>query len=507
MTPKPTAPAVFSITIIPFAAAVGFVSIAVPFWLAHEGVSLAAIGAMSATAMMPHAIKFLWAPLLDIGAHRKLWFLAMALLTGVSLAVLASVEAPAQHLGLYTLIATLAQIAGTTASIAADGLMACTTRDEDKGKAGGWRMAGNVGGTGVLGALALSIAGGEDFTIDLPSLHLFYKLHTDAHGVLAGGLALGLLSIASCAALLFIREPKLGDEGTHGDRAPLAILGARLSSIGRDLWSTVKSRDGWTGLVICAVPVGAGALTNLFSAMALDYHASESVVEMVNGLGGGVIGALGSLVGGLLADKMNRRLAYALSGGLTALAGLLMLAAPMTPLTYTWGTLAYSFTNGIAFAALAAFILEMVGHSPAAATKYTLFIAIANVASSYVTALDGAASEFHKLGSRGAIAADALLTFLGIAVLIAMVKLAGRPVASGVAAPVPAVEISEPVLTLARIALRKSIARSGARENRARPRPARPGARFATDRRARADAMPLDGDGGGGEIGGHPISW
>ena len=206
-------------------------------------------------------------------------------------------------------------------------------------------------------------------------------------------------------------------------RSALEVLKLRLWAIAHDLWTTVKSRAGWTGLVICALPVGAGALTNLFSAMAVDYSASGSEVEMVNGLGGGVIGALGSLVGGVLADKMNRRVAYAISGGLTAFSGLAMMAAPMTPATYTWGVLAYSFANGIAFATLAAFILEMVGHSAAAATKYTLFIAIANVASNYVTALDGAASEFRKLGSRGALFADAVLTFAGIVVLMLMVRL------------------------------------------------------------------------------------
>jgi hypothetical protein len=92
--------------------------------------------------------------------------------------------------------------------------------------------------------------------------------------------------------------------------------------------------------------------------------------------------------------------------------------------------LLYSFANGIAFAALAAFILEMVGHSAAAATKYTLFIAIANVASSYVTWFDGLASEFRSLGARGSIAADALLTFAGIVVLLVMVRLSRKPSAA-----------------------------------------------------------------------------
>ncbi len=406
MTPRPSPPAIFALTVQPFAAAVGYVSIAAPFWLRGQGVSLAAIGAVMATAMTPHALKFLWAPLIDVGARRKAWFIAMTAATGALLVALSLVPGLSRHLGLFTLLATLAQVAGTTAVAAADGLMAATTRPEDRGKAGGWRMAGNVGGTGLLGALALWLSARSS-----PQ---------------AAGLALAGLTLLSGLGVLAIREPRLRDERVERAGSLARALWLRLAAIGHDVWGTVASREGWTGLVICAVPVGAGALTNLFSAMAEEYRASADVVAAVNGVGGGIVSALGSLAGGVLADRMNRRLAYALAGGVTALAAAAMLAAPMTPATYAWGTLAYSFANGVAFAALAALILEMVGHSPAAATKYTLFIAVANVASNYVTALDGAASEIREWGSRGALAADVVLTAAGIAVLLAMVRYTRR---------------------------------------------------------------------------------
>lgn len=406
MTPRPTRPAVFALTIQPFAAAVGYLSVAAPFWLKSEGVSLAAIGAIMATAMTPHALKFLWAPLIDVGARRKAWFAWATAATAVFLVALSVVPGLARHLGIFTLLATLAQVAGTTAAAAADGLMAATTLPGDKGKAAGWRMAGNVGGTGLLGALAL-----------------WLSARTSPR---AAGLALAGLVLLSGLAALAIREPRLRDERIERAGSLPRALWLGLAAVVRDVWATLSSREGWTGLVICAVPVGAGALTNLFSAMAVDYGASEDLVAAVNGLGGGLVGAVGSLAGGLLADRMNRRLAYALAGGATALSAAAMLAGPMTPATYAWGTLAYNFSNGVAFAALAALILEMVGHSPAAATKYTLFIAVANVASNYVTALDGLASELRGWGSRGALAADVVLTAAGIAVLLAMVRYTRR---------------------------------------------------------------------------------
>jgi MFS family permease len=379
-------------------------TIAAPYWLATRGVSLAVIGAISGTCLAPHAFKFLWAPLLDLGARRRAWFVATTLLTAVLLVALALLRDPERHLGAFTALAFLANAFATTSCAAADGLMAITTVPEHKGRAAAWRMAGNVGGTNVLGALVLWVS--------------------KRSSVALAGATLALLTAAAAPAALAIHEPR---PAAREVGEPLTRAAAKsLAAIGRDLWSTIRSREGWTGVVICAVPVGAGALTNIFSAMAPEYGAGEDLVAAVNGFWGGVVGAVGSFLGGWIADRMNRRLAYALSGLFIAGCAAAMLVGPMTALTFTWGTLAYNFATGVSFAALAALVLEMVGHSVAAATKYTLFIAVANLAGSYVTALDGWASEWRDVGARGALAADAVLTLAGIGVLLVMVWLTRR---------------------------------------------------------------------------------
>jgi len=410
VTPRPTPPPVFAVTIAPFAAAVGYVSIAAPYWLATRGVSLADIGAISGTAMAPHALKVLWAPLVDLGERRRLWFVGTTFLTALALLGLALLPHPERSLGAFTALAFAANLAGTTAAAAADGLMAATTAAEARGRAAGWRMAGNVGGTGALGALALWLGGRTSAAL--------------------GGAVLAVLVASSAGAALLVHEARRA-EAAGGGASDARRAWLRLRAVWHDLTGTLLSRQGWTGLVICAVPVGAGALTNLFSAMAPDYGAGQDLVALVNGLWGGVVGAAGSFAGGWLADRMNRRLAYALSGLLTAGCGLAMLAAPMTPATFVWGTMAYNFANGIAFAALAAFILEMVGPGAAAATKYTAFISVANLASSYVVWLDGLASGVRGAGARGSLLADALLTFAGVAVLLVMVRLTRRAGAAG----------------------------------------------------------------------------
>jgi MFS transporter, PAT family, beta-lactamase induction signal transducer AmpG len=396
-------------------------TIAAPYWLATRGVSLAVIGAISGTCLAPHAFKFLWAPLLDLGARRRAWFVATTLFTAASLFALALLPSPERHLGLFTALAFLANVFGTTACAAADGLMAITTAFEHRGRAAAWRMAGNVGGTNVLGALVLWMSRRSSVPL--------------------AGITLAALTALAAPAALAIHEPRPAAGAETGSLVRAAA--ESLAAIARDLWSTLRSREGWTGLVICAVPVGAGALTNIFSAMAPEYGASEDVVAAVNGLWGGVVGAAGSFLGGWIADRMNRRLAYALSGVFIAGCAAAMLLAPMTTLTFTWGTLAYNFATGVSFAALAALVLEMVGHSVAAATKYTLFIAVANLASSYVTALDGWASEVRHAGARGSLGADAALTLAGIGVLLAMVWLTRRGDAGALASQGAAVARTE----------------------------------------------------------------
>jgi MFS family permease len=388
-------PPLFCLLEVPFGAAVGFLQTAVPYWLAKEGMPLAEIGLLSGTAFSPHAWKLLWVPLIDLGPWRRVWYGVSALLTALLLLACALIPEPSKHLALYTILLTALQAAATTAHAALNGLMAITTRLEDKGRAGGWQMAGNVGSTALLGALAIWLA--------------------SVYSRQVTGIILATLVLASSVGIFWISEPA----GEKAGRAASVLHAAweRVKGILTDLFRTALSRDGLVMLVLCLLPVSCGALTNLFSAMAGSYHVSEEVVTSVNGLGMGVTGALGSLLGGWLSDRINRKLNYALMGAGTALCALAMAAAPMTQTTYIWGVLAYSFINGAGFAAFAGMVLEMVRSGAAVTTKYTLFVAASNFAISYVTALDGKASDFREMGARGSIAFDGLITFAGIAAM------------------------------------------------------------------------------------------
>jgi predicted MFS family arabinose efflux permease len=143
---------------------------------------------------------------------------------------------------------------------------------------------------------------------------------------------------------------------------------------------------------------------------------------------GGIVNIVGALLGGVLADRMNRRLAYAICGGLSGVCAVAMLLAPASPAAFTLGSLTYSLINGLCYAVFYSFVLELVGKRESATTVTTqlaLYIGASNLAAAYVTWLDGfgydrlkaMAPGWASAGRAGMLAMDALSTFAGLAVL------------------------------------------------------------------------------------------
>jgi hypothetical protein len=411
-------PPLFGFLEIQFGAGVGFVQTAVPYWLRNEGVPLDVIATLSAVANSAHFWKLFWVPLLDLGPWRRVWYAACNFGTAVLAVVCSLMSEPSKHLATYTLLLFALQACCTTAHAAVNGLMATTTRLEEKGRTAGWQMAGNVGSTSFLGTLPIAAA-------TLWSREI-------------AGLLVAAIVVASGVAVFWVPD-RPGAASPAGSFARAAVR--RVKEIAMDLFHTVFSRNGAVLLFLCLAPVSCGALTNLFSAMARDFNASENVVTWVNGPGMGISGTIGSLAGGYVADRLNRKVNYAIWGGVTGLCALGMAVVPFNQTTYTVATLAYSLANGFAFAAFAAMVLEMVTEGAGVTTKYTLFVASSNLAISYTTQLDGKASTWSFLaggGARGTILFDALITFGGIAFmgLLFLTVLRKKPAPAAISAPV-----------------------------------------------------------------------
>jgi MFS family permease len=402
----------WAVVTLPFGLTVGFATVAVPFVLRERGLPMTLIATVSQVASLPHVIKPFWSPLLDSGPRRRSWFFASVGLAALGLAATALIPpsltasiGPVPLLWVYTAALFVAQAAVATSGSAVLAMMALTVPNAQRGAASGWQTAGNLAGTAVGGALiAWMIA------------HL-------APSTTAITLA-AICAVAAIPAAFVHEEPP--------PRRSVSLLARDLL---REVWRTIRSREGWTGMVICLSPVGAGALTNLFSALAKDYApndaGAERLVIVVAGLLGGIVNIVGALLGGVLADRMNRRLAYALCGALSGVIAIAMLAAPASPAAFTVGCLAYQLANGLCYAVFYSFILELVGSRESATTVTTqlaLFIGASNFAATYVTWLDGfgydrgraLAPDWASAGRAGMLAMDALATFVGLAVLAAM---------------------------------------------------------------------------------------
>lgn len=403
---SPFHPAVWAVLVLPFGIAVGYLQVAVPYVLRLRGLEMGVIGALVFAANQPHSFKVLWAPVLDAGWPRKNWYVLTVVLTAAMLAVTSCIPPDAaQSLGpftlltLYTIALTAAQVAVATSSSAVLGIMATVLPDADKARASGWQTSGNLAGTCLGGAAAAWLVGhtSQAFTAF----------------VLATSCLLCIIPVA------WIREAPV----------PKRALGPMMALLAKDLWRSLTSRAGWTGMIICLSPIGAGAMLNLFSALALDYSpdpaTTEKMVLFATGVAGGLVSAAGALAGGYIAERMNRRLAYVIFGVVTALCAIAMILGPATPMTFTIGCLAYSFSNGLCFTAFYAFVFDMIGKGPGAATKLALFISASNQAINYVTWLDGKSYDWGKVlwaghawaGRAGMLGMDAASTFAGIAVL------------------------------------------------------------------------------------------
>jgi MFS family permease len=379
----------FFILVLPFGASFGFVSVALAFLARQRGISVEAVGAVVAAAFAPHAPKFLWAPIVDVTWSRKGWYLLALVLVSIGTFVCMAMPIRAGSLGALTAVVVASQFGLTLLGMACEGMIGHGIAAHEKSAASGWFQAGAFLGQGLGGGAALKLV--------------------DVLGGPIGGAVLGAGFLACALPLLWFDEPPV----TERPRVRDALRG-----LGRDLRDIVRSPGGLAAVVICLSPVGSGAASNLFGAIADEWRASLEVVVFTTGALGGVVSALGAGAGGWLAGRMGTRLAYALGGALTAAVAVVMALAPHVPAAYAVLTLAYQVMNGAAFAAFSAFAFETAG-TVAVATKYNVLASLANVAITYSTRIDGAAHA--RWGPSGLLLTDAALTAGGIGLLTVVV--------------------------------------------------------------------------------------
>jgi MFS family permease len=394
MRERPIHPIVFMFLILPFGVLPGYLSVTLGYLLSHAGVSVAGVAGIVSLGLLPHVWKFLWAPVVDTTLSRRAWYLIGGVGCAVGLFAMGTLPATGSMLPLLSAIAFASNVAVTFLCMSVESLMAYETPDHAKGRAGGWFQAGVLGGSGLGGGAGLLIA-----------------QHSGVSWLAGAVLA---VSCMACALALPFVHGATADKHEHG-------LQKALVTVVKDLWGVARSRAGFLALVLCFLPIGTGAASGLFSAIANDWRASADSVALSTGVLGGVMAAVGCLMAGVISDRMHRQNAYALYGILQGACAVAMAVSPRTQTTYVFYTLLYTMLSGFTFAGFSAFVLEAMGRG-AAATKYNAYASLSNFPIYYVTKVDGWSQG--KWGSSGmlyteaALATGALVVFLGLSALV-----------------------------------------------------------------------------------------
>ncbi|GET22091.1 MFS transporter [Prolixibacter denitrificans] len=387
---QPVHPITFMFLYMPFGIFNGFISVTMGFLLTKAGVSLAGVASIVSLPYLPNILKFLWAPLVDTTLTVKTWYRIANVVTVIGILATSITPHNSHFLPLLMVIVFLTAVANTNIAMTTESLIAQEVPDEHKGRAGGWLQAGNLGGFGVGGGAGIWLAE-----------------RMPAHWI--SGAVIALVSLLCGLGLLFLKDPApFQREETY-----VKTIG----TLGKEIWVLVKSRGGFLALVLCFLPVGSGAASNLWSSISSDWHASPDAVALAVGFVGGVASAVGSLLGGWISDKMDRKKAYILFGLLEGGAALLMALSPRTQLMFMIWTTIYGITVGLAFAGFSAFVLEAIG-KVGAATKYNFFAALSNIPIYSMIFVDEWAH--NRWSSTGILTAETVMPVLGAIIFISV---------------------------------------------------------------------------------------
>ncbi|MEO8845163.1 MAG: MFS transporter [Kofleriaceae bacterium] len=361
-----------------------FIGQIMPFLTSHNGIDKASIGWFSTLLLLPSALQFLYAPLVDVGPPRRKWMVIVAVLSALCLVGAFAMPLP-DHIHAFLVFGFAAQVLSALIGACAGGLLAVTMPDDKRGAASAWYNVGNLSGGGAAGAVAIYLTG-------------------EGWDPLVVGLVIAAMLTLPSLAILMIYEPP---------RDNIQSVRKVFSQSTRDVGKVLFSRSGLTGIALCISPVGTAALTNFFSDMGDDFHASTKMVAF--GVGGAscIVMALGALIGGYMCDRFNRRAMYLLSGALTAICGITLAKTAHTPTTYLVGVTFYNLVTGFCYSAFTATVLETIGNAgKAASTQYALFVSAGNIAIAYVGFAD---TRFGNID--GQFLCDAALNLAGVAVL------------------------------------------------------------------------------------------
>lgn len=346
---------------------------ALPQLLAAQRVPEPIIASITALALAPGFVAFIFGPLLDWRFRRKTYAIIFTLLGGIGLAAALLSTGNLAAVGFWGFFAMLAISIG---SGAVGGWFSTLISKEDAGKLGAWFTACNIGSGGICTMFAVDLIRATSFVF--------------------GAVVFGILGAS--AVLLFVLLPCKPADGRLAHES--------LKAFASDVASTLRSRSILWSLLLFLSPAASFALTNVIAGLGRDFSTSEQTVGVLVGLGGMIAGVIGSLAMPKLERYIPPRFLYLSIGLVGAFGTLLILLLPRLPFAFTVAVLSENVCQSAAFAVAYAITLRAVGqNNPLAATQFALLASAMCLPLTYMQVLDG---QGYALGHvQGAFLMDA----------------------------------------------------------------------------------------------------
>jgi len=362
----------------------GFFTQALPALLRKQGMSLPDIG-LTYFLLLPWALKFVWAPLMDRHGSERLgrrrgYILPLQLLSAGVLLLLALPSAPSTQLLLGVVL--VVNLLAATQDVATDGLAVNLLAARELGLGNGVQVAAYRVGMILGGGVILAVF--------------------DAAGWRPTLLSLGAMLLVATVPIALYREPP---------SAPPARESLDLS-----WWFKRPGIGGWL-LLLILYKAGEALAMGMLRTFLVDLGLSLTDLSWMLGGVGFTAGLLGALVGGALVNRLGYRRALILFGvlqtGAVLLYALAARGASLPLLTLVCGV--EHLASGMATAAL--FTVMMQKCRPEhAGTDYTVQASVVVVATGGAAAVSGFSAQ--GLGYSGHFLLSAALCAVGTAYVL-----------------------------------------------------------------------------------------
>lgn len=272
----------------------GFQATALPVYLREAGVSLVGVS-MAGLLALPWMLKALWAPLVDrYGSERfgrrKSWIVPTQ--AGLLLCTIAAAFVPEAQLSILLPLVLSMNLFAAAQDVAVDGLAVDLLAEDELGPGNAAQVIGYKFGMLTGGGLLV-----------WASAHLGYG---GLFGVMAAILA-GVLAL-----VLVFEEPP--------SSLSKARRGVRLADVLRALLASLRFRGaGWVLLFVGTYKLGETVADVMFKPFLVDAGFTAATIGKLVGTYGMAFSVLGSLLGGLLASRIDLWKAVGITAALRVL--------------------------------------------------------------------------------------------------------------------------------------------------------------------------------------------